>query len=124
MTSSGATAPSPHDKLAFRHDINALRAIAVTSVVLYHFHLPYAWGGFVGVDVFFVISGFLMTQIVTKRQAQGDFRVWTFYADRFYRIVPALWTVCLAILIGTSIWLDPVSLRGVARSVASSITFL
>jgi len=124
MTSSGAAAPSPHDKLAFRHDINALRAIAVTSVVLYHFHLPYAWGGFVGVDVFFVISGFLMTQIVTKRQAQGNFSVWTFYADRFYRIVPALWTVCFAILIGTSIWLDPLSLRGVARSVASSITFL
>lgn len=124
MTSAGAVPPSPHDKLAFRHDINALRAIAVASVVLYHFHLPYAWGGFVGVDVFFVISGFLMTQIVTKRQAKGDFKVWTFYADRFYRIVPALWAVCLAVLIGTAIWLDPLSLRGVARSVASSITFL
>ena len=48
----------------FRHDINWLRSIAVIAVVLYHFHIPFLNGGFVGVDIFFVISGFLMTGII------------------------------------------------------------
>ncbi len=57
--------------MGFRNDINGLRAWAVTVVILYHFGVPGFGGGFVGVDVFFVISGFLMTSIVIKGLERG-----------------------------------------------------
>ncbi|HBB4199324.1 acyltransferase family protein [Escherichia coli] len=81
----------------FRLDINGLRAFAVLSVVLYHFGVPYVSGGFVGVDVFFVISGFLMTGIVLERVDHKG--VLDFYIARFLRIVPALVVVVLALMI-------------------------
>lgn len=124
MTQDVAPERSPRDHLNFRHDINALRAIAVVSVVLFHFHVPWAWGGFVGVDVFFVISGYLMTQIILKRQAAGTFSIWSFYADRGRRILPALWAVSAAVLLLGCVLMDPLTLQGLARSVASSLTFL
>ncbi|HED2372729.1 TPA: acyltransferase [Citrobacter freundii] len=80
----------------FRLDINGLRAFAVLSVVLYHFGVPYLSGGFVGVDVFFVISGFLMTGIVLERVDHRG--VLDFYIARFLRIVPALVAVILVLL--------------------------
>ena len=58
---------------AFRYDINGLRAWAVVAVVLYHFGVPGFAGGFVGVDVFFVISGFLMTGIIISGLERGNF---------------------------------------------------
>lgn len=124
MTQDAAPQTSPRDHLNFRHDINALRAIAVVSVVLFHFHVPWAWGGFVGVDVFFVISGYLMTQIILKRQGAGTFSIWSFYADRARRILPALWAVSAAVLLLGCILMDPLTLQGLARSVISSLTFL
>jgi peptidoglycan/LPS O-acetylase OafA/YrhL len=63
-------AANPQD---FRTDINGLRAWAVVAVALYHFGVPSFGGGFVGVDVFFVISGFLMTGIVLRGLERGDF---------------------------------------------------
>jgi peptidoglycan/LPS O-acetylase OafA/YrhL len=81
----------------FRLDINCLRAFAVLSVVLYHFGVPYVSGGFIGVDVFFVISGFLMTGIVLERVDHKG--VLDFYIARFQRIVPALVFVILALMI-------------------------
>lgn len=80
----------------FRLDINGLRAFAVLSVVLYHFGVPYVSGGFVGVDVFFVISGFLMTGIVLERVDHKG--VLDFYIARFLRIVPALVVVILVLM--------------------------
>jgi peptidoglycan/LPS O-acetylase OafA/YrhL len=62
--------------MKFRYDINALRALAVTAVVLYHYKVNFIPGGFVGVDVFFVISGYLMTTIITERLAKGSFGLW------------------------------------------------
>lgn len=81
----------------FRLDINGLRAFAVLSVVLYHFGVPYVSGGFVGVDVFFVISGFLMTGIVLERVDHKG--VLDFYIARFLRIVPALAFLILTLMI-------------------------
>lgn len=63
----------------FRGDINGLRAWAVVAVILYHFGVPGFGGGFVGVDVFFVISGFLMTAIVVGSLERGKFSLLAFY---------------------------------------------
>ncbi len=83
---------------SFRADINGLRAWAVIFVVLYHFAVPGVAGGFAGVDVFFVISGFLMTGVVLKGLRSGNFRLWQFYLARARRIWPALVVLCLVVL--------------------------
>ncbi|EPT8948971.1 acyltransferase family protein [Cronobacter malonaticus] len=74
----------------FRYDINALRALAVLSVVLFHFAPDLVPGGFVGVDIFFVISGCLMTSIIVRGNEKGNFSILGFYASRCKRIIPAL----------------------------------
>lgn len=83
----------------FRTDINGLRAWAVLAVVLYHFQVAPFDGGFVGVDVFFVISGFLMAGIVERGVRNGNFSLLRFYVARAARIWPALIVVC-AVLLG------------------------
>lgn len=82
----------------FRSDINGLRAWAVVAVVLYHFAVPGFAGGFVGVDVFFVISGFLMTGIISGGLQRGTFTLWRFYLARARRIMPALLLLCAVVL--------------------------
>lgn len=74
----------------FRTDINGLRAWAIAAVVLFHFDIPVTAGGFVGVDVFFVISGFLMSGIIVKGLEGGRFSLAEFYLGRARRILPAL----------------------------------
>lgn len=74
----------------FRNDISFLRFLAVTFVVLFHYKLPFFNGGFVGVDVFFVISGFLMTFIVLSGITENKFKLFQFYKKRVERIVPAM----------------------------------
>lgn len=92
----------------FRSDINGLRAWAVAAVILYHFGVPGFGGGFVGVDIFFVISGFLMTGIVVNRLALGTFSLADFYMARAKRIVPALLVLCAVLLgLGWFILLPP-----------------
>lgn len=83
----------------FRTDINGLRAIAVISVVLFHFSLQGFEGGFVGVDIFFVISGFLMTGIIVKGLENKKFSIIDFYIARARRIIPALALLCLVLLV-------------------------
>lgn len=97
-----------HNRPSFRPDINGLRAWAVAAVVLYHFGVPGFTGGFVGVDVFFVISGFLMTGLVVKGLERGTFSVIGFYMARGRRIVPALVVVCVVLLaLGWFVLLPP-----------------
>jgi peptidoglycan/LPS O-acetylase OafA/YrhL len=76
--------------LSYRHEIDGLRAIAALAVVLFHFHFPYLNGGFVGVDIFFVISGYLISGIVLKQIALSEFRFSTFLSGRIIRLFPAL----------------------------------
>ncbi len=79
---------------AFRGDIQGLRAVAVLLVVVYHSGVSVLSGGYVGVDVFFVISGFLITShIWSEISASGHLRFATFYARRARRILPASLTV-------------------------------
>lgn len=97
-----------HTRPSFRADINGLRAWAVAAVVLYHFGVPGFAGGFVGVDVFFVISGFLMTGLVVKGLERGTFSVMGFYMARGRRIVPALVMLCAVLLaLGWFVLLPP-----------------
>ena len=84
---------------AYRSDIDGLRALAVLSVVVFHAFPVVLSGGFVGVDVFFVISGFLISTILFKNLARGSFSFIDFYARRIRRIFPALILVFLASLL-------------------------
>ena len=90
-------------KSNFRADINGLRAWAVVSVILYHFGIFGFSGGFVGVDIFFVISGYLMTGIIVRGLTDSlisgkRFSVLEFYVSRAKRILPALIVLCLFVL--------------------------
>lgn len=105
----------------FRLDINGLRAFAVLSVVLYHFGVPYVSGGFTGVDVFFVISGFLMTGIVLEKVDHKG--IFDFYVARFLRIVPALVATILALLIFGYFSLSTSEFELLARNATASLLF-
>ncbi|MDR3694493.1 acyltransferase family protein [Mucilaginibacter sp.] len=83
----------------FRYDINALRSVAVISVLLFHLKVPYCSGGFIGVDVFFVISGYLMTRIIFDGIEKNEFSILNFWNKRIKRIVPALLFLTLVITI-------------------------
>ena len=76
--------------MQFRYDINGLRAIAVLAVVIFHFNPQWLPGGFAGVDVFFVISGFLMTSIIFGGVEKNIFKLFKFYNARANRIIPVL----------------------------------
>ncbi len=77
-------------KPSFRYDVNALRAIAIAGVLLYHFKVKLFAGGFAGVDVFFVISGYLMSRVVIVQIDKGIFSFTEYFRRRLHRIVPAL----------------------------------
>jgi len=108
----------------FRHDINGLRAIAVIAVVLFHFNSSWVPGGFAGVDVFFVISGFLMTGIIFRGIEQENFSILKFYVARANRIIPALAVLCLALLVFGFFYFTPLDYKALGKHVASSMAFL
>jgi peptidoglycan/LPS O-acetylase OafA/YrhL len=108
----------------FRKDINGLRAYAVMGVVLYHFGLAGFTGGFAGVDIFFVISGFLMTGIILSGLEKGKFSLTSFYLSRARRIIPALAVLCVGLLIFGYFWLIPSDYQALGRHAASAITFV
>ncbi|PCK33169.1 acyltransferase family protein [Pseudoalteromonas piscicida] len=110
--------------MQFRKDINGLRAIAVIAVVLFHFNSNWAPGGFAGVDVFFVISGFLMTGIIFKGLDQGNFSITQFYIARANRIIPALGALCFALLVFGWFFLPPIDYAALGKHAASSIGFV
>ena len=101
----------------FRADINGLRAIAVIAVVIFHFNSDWLSGGFAGVDVFFVISGYLITSIIYKELVTtGTFSFKHFYERRIRRILPVLLVVILASLPFAWIYLLPHSLIDFSKS--------
>lgn len=109
---------------SFRYDINGLRAWSVLAVIFYHFGVTGFSGGFVGVDVFFVISGFLMTAIVVKGLEQGHFSLLNFYMARARRIVPALLGLCTVLLAIGWIALPPPDYKTLGTHILSSLSFL
>lgn len=110
--------------MRFREDVNGLRAIAVATVVLFHFGLKSFSGGFIGVDIFFVISGFLMTGIITRNLDESRFSLIQFYHARIRRITPALTAMIVALLIGGYFLLDPLIYRETARYTIWSLMFI
>ena len=109
--------------MKFRYDINALRALAVVLVTLYHFKVPGFSAGFIGVDVFFVISGFLMTSIVCKHSPSQPFSLWYFYTARVSRIIPALYALILVLTVLGYFLLIPEYYQKFARNAVASLGF-
>jgi peptidoglycan/LPS O-acetylase OafA/YrhL len=102
-------------------EIDGIRAIAVLSVVLYHLGFKWIPGGFVGVDVFFVISGYLITSIIAKELKRGSFSFQAFYARRMLRILPALYVSLFFIAICFSFLFPPLISDGMLDSLYSAI---
>jgi peptidoglycan/LPS O-acetylase OafA/YrhL len=104
--------------MEYRTDIDGLRAIAVTAVIL--FHLGYLPNGYLGVDIFFVISGFLITSIIYGSAIKNAFSILTFYQRRVRRIIPLLLFVSLVSLIIGSLVMLPEDLENLSQSVIAS----
>ncbi len=110
---------------AFRPDVEGLRAVAVALVVLYHAHVPGVSGGFVGVDVFFVISGFLITGLLVREgERRGSVSILGFYARRARRILPASAVVVLFTLFASYRWLGFLTGNAVAQGAAWTSVFM
>ena len=107
----------------YRPDIDGLRAVAVLLVVLFHLRLGVP-GGYVGVDVFFVISGYLITGIVKRGIDADAFTLGTFYARRARRILPALSLVLLVSTVAATIVLLPSDLERFAKSALAAVLSL
>lgn len=107
----------------YRPDVDGLRTIAVVPVVLFHAGSSVLSGGYVGVDVFFVISGFLITGIIANELQRGRFSLLDFYRRRARRIFPALTLVVLATLATGYLILSPNELKSVGESAASIALF-
>jgi peptidoglycan/LPS O-acetylase OafA/YrhL len=107
--------------LQYRPDIDGLRAIAVLSVVFYHFGAGWLPGGFTGVDVFFVISGYIITLNIMEKVQAGEFSIRDFYIRRIKRIVPALVFMIATVLIVGWIFIVPPDYRLIGKSAIYSV---
>ena len=111
-------------RMDYRRDIDGLRAIAVMGVIFHHAGVALIRGGYAGVDIFFVISGFLIGGIVAKERAEGRFSYRAFYARRARRILPALIFVILCTLPFAWTMMVPEQLRYFGGGAASTLIFL
>ncbi len=109
--------------MRYRPEIDGLRAFAVAAVMMYHAGFGKAAGGFVGVDVFFVISGYLITLILKERFDAGRFGLWEFYERRARRILPALGLVMLCCLPLAVLGMFPFELQGFGKSLVTTVSF-
>lgn len=119
MTASARFAAS--HGTAYRPDIDGLRAIAVAAVVFYHAALPGMPGGFVGVDIFFVISGFLIGGQIYREGIAGEFSYASFYARRARRILPAFLTLIAIFYVIGLLALTPLELKELGKESLASI---
>ncbi|CCD90337.1 putative Acyltransferase 3 [Bradyrhizobium sp. ORS 285] len=107
----------------YRPDIDCLRAFAVISVIAFHYDIPPFRSGYVGVDVFFVISGFLITRIIRDEARAGTFSFAAFYRRRARRILPAAFAMLFAILLGAGVILLPQDTVSAAQQALAVLTF-
>ena len=112
------------NSLEYRSDIDGLRAIAVLSVVIYHAFPKLIQGGFIGVDIFFVISGFLISKIIFRSLDNNTFSILDFYNRRIKRIFPALILVLISTIILGWMLLLETEFQGLGKHILSSIGFV
>ncbi len=112
------------DLINYRPDIDGIRALAVLSVVIFHFKRDGLENGYLGVDIFFVISGYLITKIISRELKSNSFSIKNFYERRVRRLAPALLCVLAATTIIASIVLLPLDLEGYGRSMLATIFFV
>lgn len=110
--------------MIYRKEIDGLRALAVVPVILFHGGFDWLSGGYVGVDIFFVISGYLITSIILKEKEVGIFTITGFYERRARRILPALFFVLLMSLPFAWLWLLPHELENFGESLVAVPVFL
>ncbi len=109
--------------LRYRPEIDGLRALAILPVVLFHYGFGAFHGGFVGVDVFFVISGYLITALIHGEMEDGAFSIAKFYDRRIRRIFPALFAMLAVVSVAAAIILFPYDLVRYAKSLLATATF-
>jgi peptidoglycan/LPS O-acetylase OafA/YrhL len=108
----------------YRPEIDGLRAWAVVPVILYHANFSFFSGGYIGVDIFFVISGYLITQIILKEISEDRFSILGFYDRRIRRIFPALIFMISVCIPFAWVWLLPYEVRNLAESASATLLFI
>jgi peptidoglycan/LPS O-acetylase OafA/YrhL len=109
--------------MKYRAEIDGLRALAVIPVILYHADFKPFSGGYIGVDIFFVISGYLITSVILSEQKKSSFSLISFYERRTRRIFPALFVVMFACLPFAWFWMLPESIKQFSDSLIATGVF-
>lgn len=107
----------------FRYDIQGLRAIAVLAVLIFHINKEWLPGGFIGVDIFFVISGYLITSIILEQKEVNRFSFINFYISRIRRIVPAYYVLIFVIMLAVAFQYIPTDINIISPSFKNAILF-
>ena len=107
----------------YRREIDGLRALAVLPVIFFHAGFDYFSGGFVGVDIFFVISGYLITSIILIQIKKGTFSISDFYERRARRILPVLFFIMMISLSFGYIWMMPDEFKNFGQSLVATSLF-
>lgn len=110
--------------MQYRAEIDGLRSIAVVPVILYHAGFTLFSGGFVGVDIFFVISGYLITTILIEAFEDANFSIAKFYEQRARRLLPAFFVILLFCFVGSWIWMIPSQSEELSRSMIATLLFV
>jgi peptidoglycan/LPS O-acetylase OafA/YrhL len=122
---AGSARPGPVPERGFRRDIEGLRGLAILLVVAYHAGIPGFSGGYTGVDVFFVLSGYLITGLLMDEiRSTGRVRFAAFYARRARRLLPAAFTVLIATLLVGRVFYPPVDHRELANTALSTALYV
>ena len=109
--------------MTYRKEIDGLRSLAVLPVIFYHAGFSFFSGGFIGVDVFFVISGYLITSLILKEKKEETFSLLNFYERRARRILPALFFVMICCIPFAWIWTLPAEFKDFAQSILATSLF-
>ena len=109
--------------MKYRPEIDGLRALAVLPVIFFHANFNLFQGGFVGVDIFFVISGYLITRVIFSEILQSSFSITSFYERRARRILPALFTILIFTTFFSWHLLPPIEFKDYGQSLVSVSVF-